>query len=116
MVDQLGVDTTLEHMHIAARITVKHIEEFGFEEGSNVATPHIRAMAKDTADALDNTLSALHEEDRAEVLECVLASLQYGDRVLARAIQDGGEPLAAYSAFVAKVREYLPEDYLALLA
>ena len=71
-----------------------------------MATPLIRAKAKDTVDALDNVTSYFEPEAREEILDNILTTLNDIERVLTHAVENGLDPLDAYRSFVAKFREY----------
>lgn len=75
-------------------------------------TPLLRAKAYDNAVELDNLLSHMEEPEQKAVMSYVLLTLADIERVLAQALETDTPPITAYRAFVAKFRQYLPEEYI----
>jgi hypothetical protein len=71
-----------------------------------MATPFIRARAKDNVDNLDNLTAYLDSNDREQVVEYVRITYRDIAKVMAHASEQGMDPIAAYEAFVAKFDEY----------
>jgi hypothetical protein len=71
-----------------------------------MATPYIRARAKDNVDTLDNLTAYLDSNDREEVVEYVRNTLHDIAKVMAHASENGMDPVAAFEAFVVKFEDY----------
>lgn len=71
-----------------------------------MATPFVRAKAKDTADELDNTVAYLEDEERLLVEQNIFETLSAIVQVLVAAQREGIDPLVAYKTFISKFTEY----------